>query len=192
MSSTASRSTRFVGALAFAFVAVFVGAMWVSVSAANAQEGTPHLMLELPEGMVDIELLPDLAPQHVERIVTLTEDDFYDGIVFHRVITGFMAQTGDPTGTGAGGSDLPDLEAEFTTESFVRGIVGAARTNDPNSANSQFFITYADAPHLNGTYTVFGRVVSGMEFVDALAQGSGSGGMVAEPDAIIDAEIEYR
>jgi peptidylprolyl isomerase len=103
-----------------------------------------------------------------------------------------MAQTGDPTGTGTGGSKLPDLPAEFSSEPFARGVVGAARTEDPNSANSQFFITLADASHLNGQYTVWGRVVSGMEAVDAVKKGSGQGGMVENPDAIVSAKIEYR
>ena len=150
-------------------------------------------MLELKDGTVDIELLPNLAPQHVERIVTLTNEGFYDGIVFHRVIEGFMAQTGDPTGTGMGGSQLPDLPAEFSGESFTRGALGAARSQDPNSANSQFFIMFADAPHLNGQYTVFGKVVSGMEFVDAIKKGSAAdNGTVTDPDKIISAKIAYQ
>ncbi|MDP1731535.1 MAG: peptidylprolyl isomerase [Devosia sp.] len=158
-----------------------------------SQSGTPYLLLELKGGTVDIELLPAVAPRHAERAVTLADQGFYDGIVFHRVIEGFMAQTGDPTGTGMGGSDLPDLAAEFSNEPFARGVIGAARTNDPNSANSQFFITYADAPHLNGRYTVWGRVVSGMEYVDAIKKGDqAQNGMVAGPDKIITAKIEYR
>jgi peptidylprolyl isomerase len=164
----------------------------VSAAPALAQQGTPHLLLELESGTVDIELLPELAPKHVERVIALTEQGFYDGLLFHRVIEGFMAQTGDPTGTGAGGSELPDLPAEFSDEPFVRGVIGAARTADPDSANSQFFITFADAPHLNGQYTVWGKVVSGMEAVDALEKGSGPGGMVESPDAIQSARIEYR
>lgn len=162
---------------------------------AHAQEaaGTPHLILELGSGPVDIALLPEVAPQHVERTITLTGQGFYDGVVFHRVIEGFMAQTGDPTGTGAGGSPLPDLPAEFSDLPFERGVIGAARTADPNSANSQFFITYADAPHLNGQYTVWGRVVSGMEHVDALKKGDpATNGMVENPDRIVSARIEYR
>jgi len=190
--SSSKSAPKGAAAIALGFL-VLVALAWVFPPAApRAQEGTPHLVLTLPAGEVDIELLPDLAPQHVERIVTLTEQGFYDGIVFHRVIPGFMAQTGDPTGTGMGGSDLPDLAAEFSQEPFVRGIVGAARSMDPNSANSQFFITYEDAPHLNGQYTVWGRVVSGMEAVDAIKKGSGSGGEVSDPDAIVSAVIEYR
>src|SRR5690606_26437282 len=173
-------------------VGVFFAASIAAPTASMAQEGKPHLMLELTGGMVDIELLPELAPKHVERVITLTEQGFYDGIVFHRVIDGFMAQTGDPTGTGMGGSDLPDLAAEFSNEPFVRGVIGAARSNDPNSANSQFFITYADASHLNGQYTVWGKVVSGMEHVDALKKGTDRSGVVQDPDRIISAKIEYR
>jgi len=194
MNTIALKGNRWIGALVFAFVAVFAAAAaFPSFVQAQEEAGTPHLLLELPAGTVDIELLPDLAPQHVERIVTLAQDGFYDGIVFHRVIDGFMAQTGDPTGTGAGGSDLPDLPAEFSDEPFTRGVLGMARTADPNSANSQFFITYADAPHLNGQYTVFGRVVSGMEFVDALKKGDpAANGLVQDPDAIVSASVEYR
>jgi peptidylprolyl isomerase len=151
--------------------------------------GKPHLILTLKDGPVDIELLPELAPEHVKRVIELTEAKFYDGIVFHRVIPGFMAQTGDPTGTGMGGSQLPDLNAEFnTTESFTRGVIGAARSGNPNSANSQFFITYADAPWLDGQYTIWGRVVSGMEAVDLVTPGEPP----ATPDAIISATIEYK
>src|SRR6476620_5350306 len=124
--------------------------------------------MELKSGPVIVALRPDLAPNHVERIKTLSERGFYDGVAFHRVIEGFMAQTGDPTGTGSGGSDLPDLKAELPNTHFARGIIGMARTNDPDSANSQFFIMYADAPSLDGAYTVLGQVVSGMELVDKI------------------------
>ncbi|MEO6395825.1 MAG: peptidylprolyl isomerase [Devosia sp.] len=151
-------------------------------------QGTPHLILTLKDGVVDIQLLPEIAPKHVERIVTLAGQGFYDGIVFHRVIDGFMAQTGDPTGTGAGGSDLPDVVAEFNAESFQRGVVGAARTQDPNTFNSQFFIVFADASFLDGQYTVFGKVVAGMEFVDNIAKGEPP----PAPDKIISAKIEYK
>ena len=139
------------------------------------------LYLDLDYGRVVIELRPDLAPQHVERIRTLAADGFYDGIVFHRVIDGFMAQTGDPTGTGTGGSDLPDLPAEFSAQAFLRGTLGMARTNNPNSANSQFFITFEPAPWLNGQYTVFGQVIEGMEFVDQITRGEPP----ANPDRIV-------
>jgi len=122
-------------------------------------------------GDVVIRLRPDLAPGHVERISGLARDGFYDGVVFHRVIPGFMAQGGDPTGTGSGGSDLPDLKAEFSDEPHVRGTCSMARTSDPNSANSQFFICFDDATFLDGQYTVWGVVESGMEHVDALPKG---------------------
>jgi peptidylprolyl isomerase len=121
----------------------------------------------------------------VARIKELARAGFYDGIVFHRVIPGFMAQTGDPTGTGRGGSDKPNLPAEFSNEPFVRGTVGMARTSDPNSANSQFFIDFVDTPHLNGQYTVWGQVVEGMEFVDQLAPGEPP----ANPDKIVKMHV---
>src|ERR1700757_1820062 len=126
------------------------------------------LILTLESGPVVIELRPDLAPGHVERIKELAREGFYDGIVFHRVIAGFMAQTGDPTGTGSGGSKLPNLPAEFTQTPFKRGTLGMARTQDPNSANSQFFICFGDASFLNGQYTVFGEVTDGMAIVDKI------------------------
>ncbi len=126
---------------------------------------------QFKSGDIVIDLLEDTAPKHVAQITKLAEEGFHDGVYFHRVIDGFMAQTGDPTGTGRGGSDLPDLPAEFNDEPFVRGTVGAARTNDPNSANSQFFICFADASFLNGQYTVWGKVVEGMEFVDNITRG---------------------
>lgn len=129
------------------------------------------LYLDLPTGRVVIEMRPDVAPKHVERIKTLARRGFYDGIVFHRVIEGFMAQTGDPTGTGAGGSDLPDLEAEFNDLPHLRGTTSMARTAAPNSANSQFFIMFDRTPYLDGKYTVWGRVVDGMEHVDQIARG---------------------
>jgi len=122
-------------------------------------------------GDVVIKLRPDLAPGHVERITQLTQDGFYDGVVFHRVIPGFMAQGGDPTGTGMGGSKLPDLKAEFSREPHVRGVCSMAGAMNPNSANSQFFICFDDATFLDGQYTVWGEVTSGMEHVDALPKG---------------------
>ncbi len=129
------------------------------------------LLIELSTGgRVVIEMLPEVAPKHVARIKELARDGFYDGIVFHRVIDGFMAQTGDPTGTGTGGSGRGKLPAEFSKVPFERGVVGMARTQDPNSADSQFFIMFAPAPHLNGQYTVWGRVIEGMEFVDKIAR----------------------
>jgi len=129
------------------------------------------LTLTLETGDVTIKLRPDLAPGHVERITTLANEGFYDGVVFHRVIDGFMAQGGDPTGTGMSGSKLPDLKAEFSRESHKRGVCSMARTNQPNTANSQFFICLDDAIFLDGQYTVWGEVTSGMEHVDALPKG---------------------
>jgi len=122
-------------------------------------------------GDVVIRLRPDLAPGHVQRIRELAQEGFYDGVVFHRVIPGFMAQGGDPTGRGTGGSDKPDLRAEFSTEPHVRGTCSMARTNDPNSANSQFFICFDDARFLDRQYTVWGEVIEGMDHVDALPKG---------------------
>lgn len=122
-------------------------------------------------GDVVIKLRDDLAPGHVERIVSLAKEGFYDGVVFHRVIDGFMAQGGDPTGTGMGGSELPDLKAEFSAEPHVRGVCSMARASNPNSANSQFFIVFDDATFLDRQYTVWGNVTSGMEHVDALPKG---------------------
>jgi peptidylprolyl isomerase len=131
-----------------------------------------HLFIQLSSGgTVEIVLRPDLAPHHVERIQTLVRQGFYNGLIFHRVIPGFMAQGGDPKGTGEGGSSLPDLKAEFTAIPFLRGSFGAARSDSRDSANSQFFIMYAPHPELDNNYTVFGRVVSGMDAVDAIAPG---------------------
>lgn len=154
---------------------------------ANAAELDPEntLYMDLKDGRVIIQLRPDLAPKHVERIKTLTRKGFYDGIIFHRVIDGFMAQTGDPTGTGMGGSDLPDLKAEFNNAPFKRGVLGMARTADPNTANSQFFIMFADGDWLNGQYTVWGQVVDGMKYVDMIAKGEPP----ANPDKIIKMQV---
>ena len=129
------------------------------------------LLFTLDSGEVKIRLRPDLAPKHVERIKELSREGFYDGVVFHRVIDGFMAQGGDPTGTGTSGSDKPNIPAEFSREPHVRGVCSMARTQDPNSANSQFFICLDDATFLDGQYTVWGEVISGMEHVDALPKG---------------------
>ena len=159
------------------------------MSETNAAE-TPDLQnevyMDLKDGRVVIQLLPDLAPKMVERVKVLCRQHFYDNTPFHRVIEGFMAQGGDPTGTGTGGSNLPDLPAEFTNNAnFLRGTVGAARTSDPNSANSQFFIMFAPAPSLDGQYTIWGQVISGMEYVDKIKRGTGPNGMVTDPDRII-------
>lgn len=137
----------------------------------DAQDTENLLYLDTEHGRTVIKLLPDLAPGHVERIKNLTSEGFYDGIIWHRVIDGFMAQTGDPSGTGTGGSDLPDLKAEFSDYNFARGTIGAARTSDPNSANSQFFICFDDCSFLNGQYTVWGQVIEGMKFIDMIAKG---------------------
>ena len=131
-----------------------------------------HLFLDLSDGgTVEIVLRPDLAPHHIQQIQTLVRRGFYNGLTFHRVVPGFMAQGGDPKGTGEGGSDLPDLKAEFTSVPFLRGTVGAARAESPDSANSQFFIMFAPNPTLDGNYTVIGRVVKGMDAVDNIAPG---------------------
>jgi peptidylprolyl isomerase len=129
------------------------------------------LTLTLDSGDVEIKLRPDLAPNHVERIAKLANEGFYDGVIFHRVIPGFMAQGGDPTGTGMSGSKEPNLKAEFSREPHARGVCSMARTNDPNTANSQFFICLDDATFLDGQYTVWGEVTSGMDAVDALPKG---------------------
>ena len=148
------------------------------------------LYLDLKDGRVVITLRPDLAPNHVARIKELAREGFYDGVVFHRVIDGFMAQTGDPTGTGTGHSDLPNILAEFTDAPFKRGTVGMARSQDPNSANSQFFICFADTPALNGKYTVFGEVVAGMDIVDKIKKGSSTNnGAVSDPDKIVKMQL---
>ncbi|MGO1117808.1 peptidylprolyl isomerase [Rhodovibrionaceae bacterium A322] len=163
----------------------------LGLSSAQAQSDPENtLVLELKDGNVLIELLPDVAPKHVERLKTLARQGFYDGIVFHRVIPGFMAQTGDPTGTGRGGSDLPDLQAEFSGYPYKRGTVGMARSQSPDSANSQFFITFDDAQFLNGQYTVFGKVVEGMENVDKIKMGTRSNnGAVKNPDKMISLRV---
>ena len=148
------------------------------------------LYIDLKDGRVVIQLFPELAPKQVARIKELARQHFYDGTPFHRVIDGFMAQGGDPTGTATGGSNLLDLPAEFTrTRKFLRGTLGAARTSDPNTANSQFFIMFAPAPSLDGQYTIFGQVVSGMQFVDQIKRGSGGSGMVSGPDKIIHMQV---
>jgi peptidylprolyl isomerase len=144
------------------------------------------LVLNLDSGGdVAIRLRPDLAPGHVERIKTLAGDGFYDGVPFHRVIPGFMAQGGDPTGRGTGGSDKADLKAEFSAEPHVRGTCSMARTNNPNSANSQFFICFGDAGFLDNQYTVWGEVIEGMEHVDALPKGEPP----AKPGKIVKASL---
>jgi cyclophilin family peptidyl-prolyl cis-trans isomerase len=147
------------------------------------------LYLDVPAGRVVIEMRPDLAPNHVAQIKALARRGFYDGVPFHRVIDGFMAQTGDPTGTGTGGSGNK-IKAEFSNEKHVRGTVSMARAQDPNSADSQFFIVFAPAPFLDGQYTIWGKVVSGMEHVDAIKKGDQArNGTVSNPDKIIRAQV---
>jgi cyclophilin family peptidyl-prolyl cis-trans isomerase len=143
------------------------------------------LIMETTKGRVVIALRPDLAPKHVERIKTLAREGFYDGIVFHRVIDGFMAQTGCPHGTGTGGSKYPNLAAEFNAEPHVRGVCSMARSQSPNSANSQFFICFADARFLDKNYTVWGKVVEGMDNVDKIKRGE----PVANPDNIVSLKV---
>src|SRR5579872_5109728 len=148
------------------------------------------ILIDTKYGRIVIKLRPDLAPKHVERIKTLARDKFYDNVPFHRVIGGFMAQTGDgQNGDGTGGSKYPNLRAEFTQTPFTRGVVGMARTQDPNSANSQFFIMFGDGSFLNGQYTVVGQVVSGMDVVDKLKKGSGQSGAVTDPDRMLKVQV---
>ena len=179
-------------------VALVAGLLSIGASAA-AQNAVPAAPLAVPAatpdnilhldlstgGRVSIQLRPDVAPKHVERIKTLARQGFYNGILFHRVIEGFMAQTGDPTGTGSGGSPLPDMTAEFNGLPHVRGAVSAARAEEPNSANSQFFIVFSPRLSLDGKYSVFGRVISGMQFVDAIERGEPP----ANPSRILKASI---
>jgi cyclophilin family peptidyl-prolyl cis-trans isomerase len=195
MNSPLKRAGAIIGVFAVIAAAIF-GAAIASPSAALGQETKPHLILTLEKGVVDIELLPEVAPMHVERIVTLANRGDYDGVVFHRVIDGFMAQTGDVqygkgpdlAMAGMGGSDLPDVKAEFNAEHFVRGVVGAARAQDPDTFNSQFFICFEDCTFLDGQYTVFGKVVEGMDVVDAITRGEPP----ANPDKIVSAKIEQK
>ncbi len=174
--------------------AVAAAAMFVSVSAsaqAPALDPQNTILLDLKNNCrVTIRLRPDLAPKMVERVKTLTREGFYNNTPFHRVIDGFMAQGGDPTGTGGGGSKLPNVPGEFTNSAhFLRGTVGAARTNDPDTANSQFFIMFDATPSLDGKYTIFGNVVSGMDCVDAIKKGSGGSGSVSNPDRIVRMQL---
>jgi peptidylprolyl isomerase len=168
------------------FVTAMLGKAMSEAQAAPATDPQNTVYLDLKDGRVVIQLFPDLAPKAVEHFKTLVKQGFYDGTPFHRVIDGFMAQGGDPTGTGTGGSKLGTVPGEFTTKKhFLRGVVGAARTSDPNSADSQFFIMFGPAPSLDGQYTIFGQVVTGMEFVDKIKRGSGQSGMVQNPDKVI-------
>jgi peptidylprolyl isomerase len=158
--------------------------------AAPEQDLQNTIYLDTKDGRITILLRPDLAPKHVAQIEALTKRGFYNGLVFHRVIDGFMAQTGDPTGTGMGKSDLPNIPAEFSAEPFKRGTVGMARSQDPDSANSQFFICFADASFLNHKYTVVGQVVSGLDVLDKIKKGAKEdNGAVTDPDKIIKMQI---
>ena len=163
----------------------------------NAMSTENKMTLKLETGNVEIELFPDVAPNHVKRIIALAKNNEYDGVVFHRVIDGFMAQTGDVkfgnsnkpdfnlSLAGTGGSDKPDLKAEFTDIAHTRGIISAARSANPDSANSQFFICFESAPHLDRQYSAFGKVIKGMEFVDKIKKGDPGSGSVSDPDKII-------
>ena len=167
------------------FVPMILGVIAMGL-AGTAQAADPQnvLYLDLKYGRVVSEIRPDLAANHVARIKELGRTGFYDGVTYHRVIADFMAQTGDPRGNGTGGSGKT-LKAEFSKEPFVRGAVGMARAQDPDSADSQFFICLADSPWLDGQYTYWGKVIAGMEFVDQIKKGSGPNGMVVNPDRIV-------
>jgi peptidylprolyl isomerase len=176
---------------------VFVAALALALATAvpvAAQQAQPDpqntVYLETKDGRITIRLRPDLAPKHVAQIKALTKRGFYDGIVFHRVIPGFMAQTGDPTGTGTGKSDLPNIPAEFTQTPFKRGSVGMARSQSPDSANSQFFICYEGCGSLTGQYTIFGEVVSGLDVADKIKKGDpAKNGQVTNPDKIVKMQL---
>lgn len=172
--------------LSLTLISTNCGSQEMSDSNSKNNSNDNILVIELKDGKVEIEMFPDVAPGHVERIKTLANQGFYDGIVFHRVIEGFMVQTGDPTGTGMGGSELPDLKAEFSKITHKRGVASMARSANPNSANSQFFIMLEDSTHLDGQYSAWGKVRSGMEFVDAIKKGDQRrNGTVEQPDSMI-------
>ena len=184
--------------LKLAHVLTLLGALAITPAIAAEPEDT--MIITLKDGDVVVALRPDLAPKHVEQIKKLVRGGEYDNVAFHRVIDGFMAQTGDvqfadmedgfnAQRAGTGGSSLPDLPAEFSSEPYLRGIVGMARSQDPNSANSQFFIMFAPNPGLNNQYTVVGEVESGMEHVDAIKKGDGANGEVSDPDRMIKVRI---
>jgi len=167
------------------FILIMIG---ITMNASANDENI--LLLELKDGVVTIQMKPEVAPNHVKRITELVRQGFYDGLFFHRVIAGFMAQTGDPEGNGTGGSGQ-NIDAEFNNERHIRGTLSMARARDPNSADSQFFICFDDAPHLNGQYTVWGQVIDGMEYVDLIKKGEGNNGtIIGEPDKIISMKIK--
>ena len=171
------------------FIMMMTLGLTMNAKAVKAADLENTLYLQLKDGTVEIELRPDLAPNHVARIKELVRQGFYDGIVFHRVIDGFMAQTGDPTGTGSGGSGK-NLKAEFSSEPHVRGVLSMARASSPDSADSQFFIVLADSKFLDRQYTVFGKVTKGMELVDNIKKGdSNNNGSVSDPDKIISLKV---
>ncbi|WP_299344324.1 peptidylprolyl isomerase [uncultured Maritalea sp.] len=210
MSETPKKNNQFVSLLVVALLAVAGYLLYVNFKPSapapvepveyaacetpKAPDGVKPVMLqlELKTGDVLLELRPDLAPLHVARLESLAKDGFYNGIVFHRVIDGFMAQTGDPTGTGMGGSDLPDLPAEFTDTPYQCGTIGMARSQNPDSANSQFFITFDDANFLDGQYTVLGFVRDGMEHIHQIKKGTGQNGIVTDPDKMISLKVLDR
>jgi peptidyl-prolyl cis-trans isomerase A (cyclophilin A) len=184
------------------FYLAFAGVLYLASFAGDvfAQSADQYLTIQLKNGPVVVQLLPDVAPKHVAQIEALAKKGAYDNVAFHRVIDGFMAQTGDvqygnmekgydPSLAGTGGSDMPNLPAEFSKTPFVRGTLGMARSQDPNSANSQFFIMFADGSFLNGQYTVVGKVVSGMENVDKIKRGEGQNGEVTQPDRMIKVTV---
>lgn len=184
-------SGKYVVSIARKFIFFLTLALIIGISAmqANAADLDNTLYLDLKDGRVVIELRPDLAPQHVARIKELARQKFYDGIVFHRVIDGFMVQTGDPTGTGMGGSGK-NLKAEFSKEPHVRGVLSMARASSPDSADSQFFIVLKDSTFLDNQYTVFGKVVDGMQYVDNIKKGDAqNNGMVTNPDKIVTLRV---
>ena len=200
-------SERLVAGGIFALGLAALGGYTLSLSRASAQDVSdgpgPNLVIAVAgatAGTVTIDLLSDVAPNHVAQIVALAKAGSYDNVVFHRVIDGFMAQTGDTqmgkrggdlSQAGIGGSDLPDLKAEFSSVPFDRGVVGMARSMDPDSANSQFFIMFAPAPHLDGQYTVVGRVIEGMDVVDAIKKGdAATNGLVTDPDYMATVSVE--
>ena len=176
---------------------IFFFLIFLVLTTTNINAEEKKMILKLKDGDVEIELYPKIAPNHVKRFQTLANEGKYDGVVFHRVIEGFMAQTGDVKfgnsnspnfdlgRAGTGGSELPDLKEEFSDIAHNRGVLSMARSADPNSANSQFYIVFENAPHLDRNYTAFGRVVSGMEFVDKIKKGEGSSSAVEDPDKII-------
>ena len=179
--------------LSYVTKGLFMLALLVGLTGAAVAAGDENIvLLQLKDGMVEIEMLPDLAPNHVARIKELVNQEFYDGLKFHRVIEGFMTQTGDPNGNGTGGTGKK-INAEFSNESHLRGIVSMARSQSPDSADSQFFIVTKDSPFLDYNYTVWGRVINGMEFIDKIKKGNPNlNGKVVNPDTIITMRMKSR